>query len=85
MRQFACLVFNQIMVDNYAAFFYLTPVGRASDSLMAPDLKLFILDSRYRTFLSVAWRIGVQLVFFFCSGFPVIYLAPTNLHRREAY
>ena len=36
MRQSACLVFNPVMVDNYAAFFNCTPVGRASDSMMAP-------------------------------------------------
>ena len=36
MRQSACLVFNPIMVDNYAAFFNCTPMGRASDSMMAP-------------------------------------------------
>ena len=36
MRQSAFLVFNPIMVDNYAAFFNCTPVGRASDSIMAP-------------------------------------------------
>ena len=36
MRQSACLVFNPIMVDNYAAFFNCTPVGQASDSMMAP-------------------------------------------------
>ena len=36
MRQSACLVFNPIMVDNYAAFFNCTPVGRASDSMMVP-------------------------------------------------
>ena len=36
MRQSACLVFNPIMVDNYAAFFNCTPVGLASDSMMAP-------------------------------------------------
>ena len=36
MRQSACLVFNPIMADNYAAFFNCTPVGRASDSMMAP-------------------------------------------------
>ena len=35
MRQSACLVFNPITVDNYAAFFNCTPVGRASDSIMA--------------------------------------------------
>ena len=42
MRQSACLVFNPNMVDNYAAFFTCTPVGRASD-YDGPDLKLFIL------------------------------------------
>ena len=36
MRQSACLVFDPFMVDNYAAFFNCTPVGRASDSMMAP-------------------------------------------------
>ena len=36
MRQSACLVFNPITADNYAAFFNCTPVGRASDSMMAP-------------------------------------------------
>ena len=35
MRQSACLVFNPITVDNYSAFFNCTPVGRASDSMMA--------------------------------------------------
>ena len=33
MRQSACLVFNPIMVDNYAAFFNCTLVDRASDSM----------------------------------------------------
>ena len=35
MRQSECLVFNPIMVDNYAAFFNCTPVGRSSYSVMA--------------------------------------------------
>ena len=65
MRQSAYLVFNPITVDNYAAFFNCTPVGRASDSMMAPA----ILVGWGRSFLSVAWPTGVQLVFFFCSGF----------------
>ena len=64
MRQSACLAFNPIMVDNYAAFFNCTVVGRASDSMMAPDIKLFILVGWDRSFLSVAWPTGVQLVFF---------------------
>ena len=36
MRQSACLVFNPIMVDNCAAFFSCTPLGRESDTMMAP-------------------------------------------------
>ena len=36
MRQFACLVFNPFMVDNYGAFFNCTPVGRASHSMKTP-------------------------------------------------
>ena len=35
MRQSACLVFKPTMVDNYAAFFNCTPVGRASNPIMA--------------------------------------------------
>ena len=35
-RQSACLVFNLITVNNFASLFNCTPVGRASDSLMAP-------------------------------------------------
>ena len=69
MRQSVCLVFNPIMVDNYAAFFNCTPVGRASDSMMAPTLSYSFLVTWGRSFLSVAWPTGVQLVFFFCSGF----------------
>ena len=34
MRQSACLVFNPIMVDNYA-FFNCTPVGRAPEYMLA--------------------------------------------------
>ena len=36
MRQSACLVFNPITVNNFASLFNCTPVGRASDSVMAP-------------------------------------------------
>ena len=32
------------------------------------DVKLFILVGWGRSFLSVAWPTGVQLMFFFCSG-----------------
>ena len=36
MRQSACLVFNQITVCSFASLFNCTPVGRESDSMMAP-------------------------------------------------
>ena len=36
MRQSACLVFNPITVNNFAFLFNCTPVGLASDSMMAP-------------------------------------------------
>ena len=36
MRQSACLVFNPNTVNNFASLFNCTPMGRASDSMMAP-------------------------------------------------
>ena len=36
MRQSACLVFNPITVNNLASLLNCIPVGRASDSMMAP-------------------------------------------------
>ena len=36
MRQSACLLFNPITVNIFASLFNCTPVGRASDSMMAP-------------------------------------------------
>ena len=36
MPQSACLVFNPITVDSFAALFNCTAVDRASDSVMAP-------------------------------------------------
>ena len=82
IRQSACLVFIPVMVDNYAAFFNCTLrlVSRVSD-YDGQDIKLFILVGR--SFLSVAWPTGVQLVFFFCSGFQC-YSAPRDFRRREA-
>ena len=81
MRQSACFVFNPVMVDNYAAFFNCTPVGRASDSMMAPTylaihfswlgpgLLVCCLAHRGSTLLRVS----------------VSYSAPRDLHRRTAY
>ena len=38
MRQSACLVINEIMVNNCAALFNCTPVDRASDSMIRRDV-----------------------------------------------
>ena len=35
-RQSACLVFNPVMVNNFASLFNCSSVGRALDSMMAP-------------------------------------------------
>ena len=61
MRQSACLVFNPIMVDIYAAG------GSGVRLYDGSDLKLFILVGWGRSFLSVAWPTGVQLIFFVYS------------------
>ena len=59
MRQSVCLVFNPIMVDNYAAFY---AAGESGVRLYnGPDLKLFILVGWGRSFLSVTWPTGFLL------------------------
>ena len=50
MRQSACLAFNPITVNDYASLINCTPVGRASDSMMAG------------AFLSVARPSGFDLL-----------------------
>ena len=78
MRQSVlCLVFNPIMVDNYAAFFNCTPVGRASDSMMAPTYSYSFSLVRAGVSSCLAHRgpTGVfsfapELVSFGAQGFP---------------
>ena len=36
VRRSACLVFGPVAVDGFASLFGCAPVGRASDSMMAP-------------------------------------------------
>ena len=67
MRQSACLVFNPITVNNFASLFNCTPVGRASDSMMAPTLSYLFQLVWAGAFLSVAWSTGVQLLVLLCS------------------
>ena len=74
MRQFACLGINQITVYSFASLFNLTPVGRASDSMMCPTYNSLIYLSwlGLDLVLSVAWSFCVQLVVFFCSSISVM-------------
>ena len=75
MRQSTSLVFNPIMVDNYAAFLNCPPVGRTSDSMtprhkaihfswLGPELLVCCLAHRGST--------GV----YFCSGFQYVIWRP---------
>ena len=64
MRQSACLCFNPIMVDNYAAFFNCTPVGSGVRLYDAPDIKLFILVVWGWSFFSVAWPTFIMIYLF---------------------
>ena len=84
MRQSACLVFNPIMVDNYAAFFNCTPVGRASDTMMAPTWSYsFKLVGTGASCLLLGPP-GSNWCFSFTPEL-VSYSAPRDLHRRVAY
>ena len=74
MRQSACLVPNPIMVDNYAAFFNCTPVGRAYFSWFGSELLVCCLAHRDPT--GVFFSFARQLI---------SYSAPRDLHRRAAY
>ena len=67
MRQTACLVVNPIMVNNFADLFNCTPVGRASDLMMALALS-FLLSWLGPDGLSLVRPSGVQLLDFSCSS-----------------
>ena len=66
-----CLVFNPITVNNFASLFNCTPVGRASDSMMAREIKLFILVGLGRSFvfcLLAHWGSTVGFLLHQCSS-----------------
>ena len=54
-------------IQEFHRKYVLVPADKAANNV-GPDLKLFILVGWGRSFLSVAWPTGVQLMFFFCSG-----------------
>ena len=88
MRQSVCLVLTQ------SWFILPSLIARGGSGVRlydGPDIKLFILVGWGRSFLSVAWPTGVQLVcfffffFFYFASELISYLAPRDLHRRAAY
>ena len=84
MWQSACLVINPITVNNFASFFNRTPVGRASDSMIAPARHKAIYFSWLGPklfFLPVAWPTGVQLLVFFYSSVPVVFFDIPGISR----
>ena len=71
------LALNVILLPKDLTMIFIIYVGL--------DLRLFILVGWGRSFSSLAWPTGVQLVFHFCSGLSVDYCALRYLHRRVAY
>ena len=84
MRQSACLSFNLIIVDNYAAFFNCLPVGRASDSMMARH-KAILFSSLGPGFLVCCLAHRGSIGVFLLLRVSVSYSAPRDLHRRAAH
>ena len=72
MRQSACLVFNPITVNNFASLFNCTPVGRASDSVIAPRHKAIYFSWFGPDLFCLLLSPPVQLLVFFCSSVPVV-------------
>ena len=70
MRQSACLVFNPITVNDFASLFNCTPVGRASDSMMAPTYSYFLVCLGRSLFVCCLAHRGsnVGFLLFQCSG-----------------
>ena len=87
MRQSACLVFNPIMVDNYAAatFFNCKPVGRASDSMMVPTESYSFSMVGAGASCLLLGPPGSNWCLFSFAPVLVSNSAPRDLHRRAAY
>ena len=61
MRQSACLVSNPITINNFASLFNCTPVGWASDSMMARLMKFTVKDaSPAFCFIASTCKIRIQ-------------------------
>ena len=82
MRQSACLVFNPITVNNFASLFNCTPVGRVSDSMMAPRYKaIYFSWFGPELFCLLHGPPGFNCWFFFCSSVPVVLFDTPGISR----
>ena len=72
MRESACLVFNPIMVDNYAAFFNCTPAGPASGSMMS------LRKAIYLSWFGAELLVCCLCCLFLMYAFELFYLSSGN-------
>ena len=77
--------FNPIMVDNYAAFFNCTPMGRASYSMMVPTEAIHF--SRFGPKLTVCYlahrgSTGVFLLLQIYSGLSIVGQVSVSVSHR---
>ena len=79
-------IFNPIMVDNYAAFFNCTPVGRATDPMMPPHTHTHTIKAIHLSWLGPELRVCFLVHRGLSGDFKLVsHLAPRDLHRRAAY
>ena len=83
MRQSACLVVNRLTQSQVITLFLSLIARRWSGVRLSdgPDIKLFVLVGWVRSFLSVAWPTGVQLLGFFCSSIPAVLFNTPGISR----
>ena len=84
MRQSACLVFNPITVNNFASLFNCTPVGRASDSMMARHKAIHFSWLGPELFCILLGPPGLNCFFFFCSSVPVVLFDTPGISRGRS-
>ena len=84
MRQSACLVFNPITVNNFASLFKCTPVGRASDSMMARHKAIYFSWFGPELFCLLLGPPGFNCWFSFAPVFQLCCSTPRDLQMSVA-
>ena len=68
IKQSAYIVFDTIIVDDFAFIFNCTPLGWGSDLMMGLRHKAIHVLVGDGALLSVSWPTEVELLVFFCSS-----------------